>query len=374
MGRKTGFTLIALFVVPALLFGALEGVLFLVGVPRFVRTDEGNHITSFQDCRFGKSELSHCAPVSERTRKTILVYGESTVEGYPLPQEKRFTSVLQKRLETRAPGQYRVVNYGVSCKDSFFIAECVRRSVNVSPSAVVLYAGHNDFTNNFNPRSLAVPFRNSAWLPHVLVYLRRYSRLYSVLASAAIKARGEQAYPFASMEEYQARHQVVVDGFLTRLDEIRRLAEGAGAQFLLFVPGSNLQFRTEERRLRSDVFKHLKAQSWNFLEAGNRELKAGKWQESLSLYRQARDIDPVPSRATSAFNESLRAYALQHPEIRLVDFDRLLDTRYGPEGIGCNLFGDKTYCDQMHPNAAMHELLAELVLAQLMAPVAPLNP
>ena len=83
----------------------------------------------------------------------------------------------------------------------------------------------------------------------------------------------------------------------------------------------------------------------------------------LAEFAAARDIF-MRGRAPSLHNARVRELAAAHGHVALVDFERLLHAR-APEGIGCNFFGDETYCDQFHPNAKTHRMIAASLLEKM---------
>jgi len=82
----------------------------------------------------------------------------------------------------------------------------------------------------------------------------------------------------------------------------------------------------------------------------------------LDGFKKAKDIYPM-GRARSASNNFLRSLKSKH--VQVVDYERSLENTFLEEGIGCNLFGNRNYCDQFHPNKIAHQHLADLLYDQV---------
>jgi lysophospholipase L1-like esterase len=140
------------------------------------------------------------------------------------------------------------------------------------------------------------------------------------------------------------------------------LAGRAGARVILVTVVSNL-YEFPLRRAQWDAPQ--KPARWVMPYRRGIELyRAGRFAEALAAFKESRDAYPF-GRAPSELNERLRELAQGRPHVHLVDFERTLDRAGLEEGIGCNFFGDETYCDQFHPNARTHRLIAEALLRTL---------
>ena len=94
--------------------------------------------------------------------------------------------------------------------------------------------------------------------------------------------------------------------------------------------------------------------------AGRELFRSKHFSEALKEYKLARD-SWLNFRAHSALNERLRELSRGKPQVHLVDFEQELN-RVGLEiGIGCNFFGDSTYCDQLHLNTRSHAIMANMI-------------
>ena len=84
---------------------------------------------------------------------------------------------------------------------------------------------------------------------------------------------------------------------------------------------------------------------------------------AYASFSTARDYF-MRGRAPSVLNARVREIAAEHAHVALVDFEKQLST-LASQGIGCNFFGDETYCDQFHPNDQTHRMIAGAVLRKM---------
>ncbi len=94
--------------------------------------------------------------------------------------------------------------------------------------------------------------------------------------------------------------------------------------------------------------------------------EAGRYEESLAAFKQARDVS-MGGRAPTRLNETVREFAQSYAHVHLVDFEEVLDRVGVNEGHGCKFFGTADWCDQFHPNPRTQRMIARQVVAQLIA-------
>jgi len=92
-------------------------------------------------------------PEGGEGRATILCIGDSHTYGAPLPAEESYPAQLQERLDTRAPGEFRVVNLGVPGMNTPMMARRLEQNLSAyRPELVILWAGIN---NSWNEKEAA---------------------------------------------------------------------------------------------------------------------------------------------------------------------------------------------------------------------------
>jgi hypothetical protein len=357
---------------PLLFFGALEGVLALLGVVPLSADPDQQAWLHFRGCQFEwGAARRHCdAAALVSDRRTVVALGGSSVAGFPAGKTVPFPLALQSILDERFPGGYRVFNRGHFCKDSIFVRECARAALAASPDVLVVYEGHNDYANwgLANP-ALRIWIEERAWLLRIDEGLA-HSRLYSWLLDRSRGGRTplETARIAPSAEQARAARAVILAKTRENLETLIEEAARAGTRVLLVTVVSNLHEFPVVRADWDEGPARLAAGDPNLavwrqeFEAGAALHRAGRFEESLLAMKRARDAFQQ-GRAHSEHNALLKELAAAHDHVELVDFEAELDRIGAAEGVGCNFFGDRfpdeAYCDQFHPNTRVQRWIAE---------------
>ena len=358
---------------PLLFWGCLEVGARVAGVKPLADDERYAAYTAQRHCQFGwrAAETACAARHFEHGAKQLLVtLGGSSVFGYPAGNPS-FAPKLERMLKRAAPGRWRVVNRGFACKDSHFVRNCGLRALEAGADVLVIYAGHNDFANYgvWNP-SRALWLERNAWIYDLEVKLA-HSRAFSALIG--LLRRGEAApqwFPPQPDGEQIARAQEIVrQAYVEHVEALLQAAAERGTRVILSTVVSNL-YEYPVKRADWDSSPLFDANErpdlvpWaEHYRAGIALHRAGKFEAALERFADARDFF-MRGRAPRLLNAQVRALAAAHPHVELVDFEKQLHAK-AAEGIGCNFFGAETWCDQFHPNARTHQLIARAVLAKL---------
>ncbi len=116
----------------------------------------------------------------------VVVVGASSVEGYPFPSELSFSRHLELILSRQLPDQnVEVLNTGIVGLSTTPLVDVVTRALAVSPDAVVVYAGHNEF---YGVGGVASNAPLSRWAIHA-----RHYRLVQVLSGLLASPESDSA-------------------------------------------------------------------------------------------------------------------------------------------------------------------------------------
>jgi hypothetical protein len=322
-------------------------------------------------CRFDPAALDLCDPARWRGRdaqkRLILVLGGSSVFGHRETVALNIPHFMRREIDGLLPGAFEVRSLAQPCKDSIYVRSCALRALDADPAALVIYAGHNDFSGHTSARP-----RLSFWMSeHGYRLFRLEQRLgrthfWSLLST---RGSGESALdrdPAGRLDsEASLRAQREVLGHV--LDNFTRVVERAAARdipVVIVTVASNLD-EFPERRERWDAVlaesdaAGAGASPWlaSYAE-GIRAFRSGDRDASLSAFERARDARPL-SRAPGMLDAALRELPSKHSNVVLVDFERELRRVALEEGggIGCNFFGSESYCDGLHPNVRTSEMI-----------------
>ena len=344
-------------------------------------------------------------PAAARNETTILVIGESSARGEPFDDWLSIGRIVAWQLERMLPGRrFRVETWA---KGGSNLEPMHQRLTELTrpPGAIFVYAGHNEFQARY-PWSRTVPYYVEpgwqAWLktldesvpkpPLARMILETLDRHRLDLAPPRAVSRrliDVPMYTPAEAEELRA-------DFERRLEAIAVYCERIGSLPILVVPASNdagfepnrsvlapnvppsehptiargfslargmetFSPAESERRYRAFLNRHPGFAEAHFRLARVLE-RFGNWDEARTEYRRARDLDAMPQRCPTAFQEAYHQVAARHRAVVLVDGPKVLEP-IAPHG----LFDDHLFHDAHHPTFLGYLALAQDLLNQLRA-------
>ncbi len=369
--------------------------LFLNPSPVFAR--EGEVLRTRDEKR------KHFAAQSFPARKgrgitRIFITGGSTAMGFPLHGAFGPAELVAAALSEALPGAgFQVINAGAFGYNSLRVSFVVEELLAYDPDVLVVMSGHNEY--------LEYRFRHRAGEgPGMLARLR----VYRVLAGAVSAVRGEldevrwEAHRVSGKER-----ELVRADFRRNLDRIARMCRREQAPLILVTCPANIQdympngasraLRKEQEEIdkaikeatpesiekameaisqwgerfpRDAWLRYEKGVAWRQRARAHMELaQEGATADRTSkaalakantLFEEARDLDPVPVRATSEINRLIRETAREHG-LTLSDVDkRFHDLRSSVASPDA-----KRFFDHCHPDFEGQEELATMVLRAL---------
>lgn len=370
---------------PIAFFLLLEAIGYSLGIE--IRGQNKAYLEGHETrvCRFSSETYEKvCRPERIRDKmrpQSIFTLGGSTVLGYPPGEMPPFSAHLYTNLFIRAPGVYSVHNFGRSCKNSYFVLHCLERVIELAPSLIVIYSGHNDF-GSFISESPGPAYLLQAqpWLI-ALEYAAAQTRAYSLVLELFRLSGGEPNKPYYRIPDaaYDKSRAAAFAHYRRNIDAILRLAETKGIPIVLMTLVSNLHEHPSPRphwKMADGFWEKVSGPHggrWHKHHSKAMQLfNAGDKQAALSEFLKARD-ELMDSRAPSEVNELLRERAAASPNVHLVDIEARLFEEGVDEGIGCNYFGTDEWCDQFHPNEGLHKMMA-LELEKKVLELLPLPP
>jgi hypothetical protein len=344
---------------------------------------------------------------AEKSRKpglTIAVLGESSAFGIPFEMRLSVGKIVAWQLERAIPGQSFQLE--MLAEPGATLGGQYRKLAGLTfrPDALIVYCGHNEFTSEI-PWSRKVdhylderhPGRRwrddlAAAVSPVCNLIRETADRFRI---GVVPPRGLRPpivdAPAYTPAEYAGR----LNDFRRRLDAIARYSERIGALAILVVPPSNdarfdpnrsflpaettragraafarafvtvRSLETAEPARAMDLYRTLLNMQPGFAETHYRLAclleGAGRWAEAYEHFVAARDLDGLPMRCMSPFQDAVRAVAARYGCI-VVDGQALFHA-IGPHG----LLDDHLFMDAMHPSLAGQVALAQGVLDSIAA-------
>lgn len=300
----------------------------------------------------------------------VFTFGGSSVFGVPVP-ELAFVAQMQYWLQRLYPDRLiRMVNYGRPGQDTAYVLQQVKRRLSEQPDLVIVITGHNEF--------LGAPPRGRAG--RVMQYLLpRFAtaRIARWVAERFMKGRTsfvmpchvtpwDRAAPYfrRRMREFEENLQSVVDvvseqhipliigtlpSNLSDWPPVYKRLVGRDAGYRETVSHIQELLRAGEYRDASDV---LEAEQHTYPDdamlhflRGRLLAATGAYAAAQESFIMARDLDPMPYRATSEINAIVRRVASSAgvPTVHLIDLEQVYEAR-APNGlVGFNFIADNVH-------------------------------
>lgn len=291
--------------------------------------------------------------------KAALALGGSSTFGWPLGPEQAFPAKAGKILA----GKVRFFNAAALGQDSSYMVSCARE-FRGPLHYLVAYDGHNDFIN-FGTRA---PERTQFLYEHrwLLTVLRLFLRHSQAPRWLNLLPPSGEPLP-VTLAQLRRNHDLATSHFLKNMEALAEIAKTRQATVLLVTSVSNASefppMAVADGGPEQNAPRHF--------ERGKELHRLGRYGDSLEEFRKARDLDAIAYRAPSSFNEALRSFAKNRPGVALLDLEKILEEKAPRAWIGCNYFGNDSYCDHLHPNERLHELFARELskrIAEISAP------
>jgi hypothetical protein len=340
------------------------------------------------------------AEPTERDEMTLAVLGDSSAIGVPYESWLSVGKIVAWQLEQAIPGKRFRIELLAELGDS--LAGQVRKLAGVRrrPDVLIVYCGHNEIPGA--PRLDYYLDDNPALYWGLCELAGAVSPLCALIRETADRQREETGPrknslpPVVEVPVYTpAELRALRDGFQRRLDAIAVFGARIGALVVLVVAPSNdggfdpnrsflpaetprpareafardflaaRQSEAAEPARAVGLYRTLLDRQPGFAETHYRLGvlldRAGAWDEAYRHFVAARDLDGMPTRCLSSFQESCRAVAARHHCI-LVDGQALFRA-IAPHGI----LDDHMFQDAVHPSLRGHVALAQGILEALYA-------
>jgi lysophospholipase L1-like esterase len=346
---------------------------------------------------------THFAEAEQGGDVTLAVLGESSAFGMPFEPWFSVGKIVAWQLGKAMPERRFRAEILAIPGDTLEGQHRNLATLKHKPGALIVYCGHNEFVAHIPTWHTVDYYADDQALPlfwGLGERARRFSPFCGLINDAADKLRVSQVPtarfhpPLVFGPAYtEAEFATMLGDFRRRLEVITSYAEQVGAIPILVIPPSNdarfdpnrsflsrhttraerdafareftaaRSLEDVDRTKAMERYRALLARQPGFAETHYRMAclleEAGKWDEAYEHYIAARDLDGLPMRCLTAFQQAYRDVAQRHDCI-LVDGQALFHA-LGPHG----LLDDHLFHDGMHPSLLGHVSLAQAILAAL---------
>ncbi len=311
------FGLIAIFVIPALFFLALEQGLKLLGYGKsfdYFQEIEINGRPYFQDNpvfieQFYPASLdiiplenTFSADSNENVIR-VFVLGGSAARGFPNPAHG-FSRQLEAMLRQALPSRkVEVINTAMTAINSHVVYETARTIPRGSADFAIVLMGNNEVIGPYGPGTFNQNFLSNLGLIRSLQTLKR-SSIGQALAGLVtntnerdhkeeLKWKGMQMFTSESVPLSDPRLQTVYDHYQQNLTDIVATLQNKGAHVLLSTVPVNLRHSAPFSSTHKNNLSDEQLDQWQ-TAIDQAEASQGQkdWKSALSHYQKAVAIDP----------------------------------------------------------------------------------
>ncbi len=408
--------------VPLLLLLALEGALRVAGfgghTPLFIRSEttpgflEPNPIVATRlvadaaQAPLAKIDTQYIRLNRDEGGLRIVVQGGSTAAGFPFGRWGSLAGMLQHRLRRTFPGrEIEVIGTAMSAVNTYALRDFVEEIIELSPDAVLVYAGHNEYLGILGVGSryalasdrriiLALLRVRNLGIFQLLQRVRSITKGASasseIGAEGTLMARvvGDREIPLGS-----ALYEAGLSQFRANLADLLARYREAGISVYIGTLVSNerhhapflsgLAPETNEAQWQSAYDRASRALARDDLESAQREVDRvvaldggsanahflrgqvldarGEYRAARTAYLDAKDRDLLRFRAPEAMNGIIRELADEYDAV-VVETQRAF-VRASPQHI----IGSELILEHLHPNAEGYFVLADAFYGALAA-------
>jgi tetratricopeptide (TPR) repeat protein len=290
--------------------------------------------------------------VKKENSYRVFVMGGSSAAGFPYSPNGAFSRYIRKRLELLYPERYiEVVNIAMSAINSYALRDMLPGVLEKQPDLIIVYAGHNEYYGALGVGSVET-LGDTRFLVNTVIWLNRFKTFellrevvnsVSGLFSSPVKSDGtlmarmsqRQLIPFNS-EKYFAG----INQFEGNLRDILEMAEDNNVPVILGRLVSNLKDQKPFESSYNGKFPPAD----EIFKLAHDELKSGRLHKADSLFRLAKDLDPLRWRAPEKINQIIKSLGneFSYPVVEL-------DSVFNAESVS-GVVGDDLITDHLHPN------------------------
>jgi tetratricopeptide (TPR) repeat protein len=282
----------------------------------------------------------------------VFVMGESSAAGFPYSPNGAFSRYLHKRLELLYPERkIEVVNIAMSAINSYAIRDMLPGVLDKQPDLIIIYTGHNEYYGALGVGSVET-LGDTRLLVNTVIWLNRF-KTFEFLRNVVKSVSGWFSSPVKSDGTLMARmsqRQLItfnsakyfsgISQFEGNLRDILEMAKDKNVPVILGKLVSNLK---DQKPFESSYDGKFPPADEMF-NLGHAELSAGRLNTADSLFRLAKDLDPLRWRAPEKVNQIIEDLGneFSYPVVKL-------DSVFNAESI-YGIVGDDLITDHLHPN------------------------
>ena len=313
----------------------------------------------------------------------IFVYGGSTVAGVPVKQFG-FVEQLEFWLREIHPGKpLEVYNFAVPGSSSTKVLRTLQNTIIYDPDLLIVMTGHNEFLDFGTHQRLRVLLEDNLALTRVLLRVLRNVRSFLSSRNVVIKSR------LTPYDRASKTFREKVRNYPENIRHIIQIAQKKKIPLILNTVASNLadwppahhniewdHYYDKEYESHVDeaitlinngssnkaierIDKLLKIyhdDAMLLYLLGRANAASGNYDLARTLFARAKDLDPIPLRSPSEFNQTIRTWS-KTDEFYMADIERAFQPHATNGLVGFSLFADHVHPSNFGNTVIARELI-----------------
>jgi len=288
----------------------------------------------------------------KETSYRVFVMGGSSAAGFPYSPNGAFSRYIRKRLELLYPEkQIEVVNIAMSAINSYALRDMLPGVIEKEPDLIIIYAGHNEYYGALGVGSVET-LGDTRFIVNTVIWLNRF-KTFELLRDIVKSVSGWFSSPAKSDGTLMARmsqRQLIpyrsekyfagIKQYEGNLRDILAMAKDKNVPVILGRLVSNLK----DQKLFESIYEGEFPPADEIFRLAHDELNSGRLSSADSLFRVAKDLDPLRWRAPEKVNQIIEDLGKEfsYPVVKL-------DSVFNAESI-YGVVGDDLITDHLHPN------------------------
>ncbi len=315
----------------------------------------------------------------------VFAFGGSTVFGGPVP-EVAFIAQMAYWLHRLHPNRnIRVYNFGYPGVDTAYVLRQVTRRLDDQPDLVIVATGHNEFFGPHHGRidrlrdTLRLHFAAMRLLGLLDYAMTRSRRGYIMPCQVDVWDRESAAYKGRIATFNEELNQIVtrmrrkgvplilctLPSNLSDWPPVYKRLPGRGQPYAEMVSGIQQLLRGGKYQEASNAvtagFGRYPQDAMLYFLRGRIQAATGAYADARESFVKARDLDPVPYRASSEINTLIRRAASGGVGVYLVDLERAYEERAKNGLVGFDLVADNCHGTPLGESVTAQAILQKML-------------
>lgn len=299
----------------------------------------------------------------------VFILGESSAAGYPYLPIGSFSRYLQRRLELLYPNsKIEIVNIGMTAINSYALRDMFAEVLEQKPDLILFYSGHNEYYGALGIGSMESLGTNRT-IVNITLCLNRFKtvELLRNITKAASnifsgkdngKHDGTLMSRIAKDQFINYDSEIFYKGLMQYESNMRDILEMAKVNKVPVVLGTlTNNLKDQPPFISVGLSKYPRADK--VYESAKIELKLEHLHSADSLFRLAKDLDPLRFRASEKMNQMINRLGKEF-NCSVVQIDSAFNA-VSPDGI----VGNNLMTDHLHPTLAGYHLMGRLYFDEM---------